>query len=141
MLVSSVEQSESVLYIYTHILSLLDFPPIYAITEHQVKILRLYSIEKREPSYTVGENVNCTTTMNNSMEVPLKTKNRTTTWSSSPTTGHIPQENYNSERHRCSFQVTEMLPLLIHPIDYKITCTHCPNSNKYGFIIFNFYQQ
>ena len=79
MLVSSVEQSESVLYIYTHILSLLDFPPIYAITEHQVKILRLYSIEKREPSYTVGENVNCTTTMNNSMEVPLKTKNRTTT--------------------------------------------------------------
>ena len=27
-------------------------------------------VEKKEPSYTVGGNVNCTATMENSMEVP-----------------------------------------------------------------------
>ena len=35
-------------------------------------------VEKRDPSYTVGGNVNCTTTMENSMEAPQKTKYRTT---------------------------------------------------------------
>ena len=34
------------------------------------------NVEKREPSYTVGGNVNCITTMENSMEFPQKTKNR-----------------------------------------------------------------
>ena len=33
-------------------------------------------VEKREPSYTVGGNVNSVATMENSMEVPQKTKNR-----------------------------------------------------------------
>ena len=33
-------------------------------------------MEKREPSYTVGGNVNSVTTMENSMEVPQKAKNR-----------------------------------------------------------------
>ena len=33
------------------------------------------------------------------MEVPYKSKNRITIWSSNPTTGHIPRENYNSKRH------------------------------------------
>ena len=37
-----------------------------------------------------------TATMENSMEVPSKTKNRTTIWASNPTTGHIPWENHNS---------------------------------------------
>ena len=29
------------------------------------------------------------TTMKNGMEMPLKTKNRTTNWSGSPTPGHV----------------------------------------------------
>ena len=39
-------------------------------------------------------------TMENSLEVPLKAKNRVTTWSSNPTPGHISRkdENSNSER-------------------------------------------
>ena len=36
--------------------------------------------------------------MENSMEVPQKTKNRTTIRPSIPTTGHIPWENHNSKR-------------------------------------------
>ena len=39
-----------------------------------------------------------TATMENSMEVPLKTKNRTTIWHNNPTTGHKPWENHNSKR-------------------------------------------
>ena len=35
-------------------------------------------VEKRESSYTVGGNLNCTTTMENIMEIPQKTKYRTT---------------------------------------------------------------
>ena len=35
--------------------------------------------------------------MKNSMEVPQKTKNRTR--SSNPTTGHLSEENHNSERY------------------------------------------
>ena len=35
-------------------------------------------VEKRELSYTVGGNVNWYATMENSMEVPLKSKYRTT---------------------------------------------------------------
>ena len=38
-----------------------------------------------------------TANVENSMEVPLKTKNRTTMSSSNPTTGHIPRENHNSK--------------------------------------------
>ena len=37
--------------------------------------------------------------MENSVEVPKKTKNRITIGSSNPTTGHIPRENRNSKRH------------------------------------------
>ena len=33
-------------------------------------------VEKRQPSYTIGRNVIGTVTMENSMEFPLKTKNR-----------------------------------------------------------------
>ena len=35
-------------------------------------------VEQRESSYTVGGNIVSITTMENSMEVPQKTKNRTT---------------------------------------------------------------
>ena len=37
--------------------------------------------------------------MENSMEVPQKTKNRTTPWSSNPIPGNIPGQNYNSKRY------------------------------------------
>ena len=36
-------------------------------------------MEKREPVYTVGENANHTTTMENRMGIPLKIRNKTTT--------------------------------------------------------------
>ena len=53
------------------------------------------------PSYTAGGNMNCIATMKYSIEVPLKTKNRTITtiWSSNPTPGHVTAENSNSERY------------------------------------------
>ena len=41
-------------------------------------------------------------TMENSMEVPQKTKDRVTIWSSNPTPGHISKENYKSKRYRSS---------------------------------------
>ena len=44
-------------------------------------------MEKREPSYTVGGNVIDAITMENSMEVPSKTKTRTTIWPSNPSPG------------------------------------------------------
>ena len=37
--------------------------------------------------------------MKNSREVPQKTKNRITTWSSNPTTGHISRQNSNLKRY------------------------------------------
>ena len=37
--------------------------------------------------------------MKNSMEVPLKIKNRTTRWPSNSSVGHIPGENYTLERY------------------------------------------
>ena len=37
--------------------------------------------------------------MENSMEVPQKTRNRITTWSSNPTPGHIYRENHYSKRY------------------------------------------
>ena len=38
--------------------------------------------------------------MENSMECPPKTKNRTTIWSSNPTPGLLFRENCNSKRHK-----------------------------------------
>ena len=38
-------------------------------------------------------------TMENSKEVPLKTKNRVAIWSSNPTPEDIPRQNYNSKRY------------------------------------------
>ena len=37
--------------------------------------------------------------MENNMEVPLKTRHKSTISPSNSTTGNIPQENYNSKRH------------------------------------------
>ena len=46
-------------------------------------------MEKRELSYTVGMQID-RVTMENSMEISLKTRNVTTISSNNPTTGHIP---------------------------------------------------
>ena len=56
-------------------------------------------VEKRDPLYTVGGNVNWYSHYENNMEVSQKIKNRTRIWPSNPTTGHIPWENHNSKRH------------------------------------------
>ena len=39
----------------------------------------------------------------NSMEVPPNTKNIFTIWSSNPTPGHIPRQNYNLKRQKHSY--------------------------------------
>ena len=54
-------------------------------------------MKKREPSYTVGGNVNGSTTMEDRMEVPKKTKYKATLWPSNSTPGHISRENNNSK--------------------------------------------
>ena len=41
--------------------------------------------------------------MENSMEVPHKTKNRITMWSNNPTPGNIPRQNYNLKRYLYSY--------------------------------------
>ena len=42
-------------------------------------------------------------TMENGMEVPQKANNRVAIWSSNPTPGHIPRQNYNSKRYMHSY--------------------------------------
>ena len=54
-------------------------------------------MKKREPSYTVCGNVNGSTTMEDRMEVPKKTKYKATLRPSNPTPGHISRENNNSK--------------------------------------------
>ena len=64
-------------------------------------------VEKRVPSYTVGGNVHGCNHYGKSMEVPQKTKNRTTIPFCTPTPGPLSRENHNSEkRHapQCSLQ-------------------------------------
>ena len=61
------------------------------------------SVEKREPSYIVGRNANryshYVLHMENSVEISLKTGNRTAIWPSNPTAGHTPRGNQNWKRH------------------------------------------
>ena len=64
--------------------------------------------------------------MENSMEVPQKTKNRITIWSSNPTYGHISRQNSNSKRY-------------MHPIFIAALCTiaktwkqpKCPSTEEW----------
>ena len=51
---------------------------------------------EKEPSYTVGGNIN----WNSCMEISQKTKNRTTTWSSNSTPGYISEKNENTRSKR-----------------------------------------
>ena len=56
-------------------------------------------VEKRELSYTVVGMQTDKATMENSIEIPLKVRNKTTMWPSNPTTGHIPWGNHNWKRY------------------------------------------
>ena len=56
--------------------------------------------EKREPLCTTGGNVNATTTMESSMKVPQKIKDRTTIWSKNSTSGYLPNRNKNTNLKR-----------------------------------------
>ena len=57
------------------------------------------SVEKRECSYTVGGTQTNTATMENSVEIPWKTGNRTVIWRSNPTAGHTHWGKQNWKRH------------------------------------------
>ena len=50
-----------------------------------------------------------TATMKNSVEIPLKTGNRTAIWPSNPTAGHTPQGNQNWKRDTCTLMFTAAL--------------------------------
>ena len=52
-------------------------------------------VEKGNLPYTVGDS----TTVENSMEVPHKTKDRIIIWSSNPTPGYISRQNYTLKRY------------------------------------------
>ena len=56
-------------------------------------------VEKREPSYTVGGNVNWYSQYGKQYGASLNSKNRATVWSSNPTPGHIPRENHNLKKY------------------------------------------
>ena len=56
--------------------------------------------EKREPSYTPGGNANTSTaTMENCVDSPYKTGNRTAIRPRNPTAGHTYRGNQNSKKH------------------------------------------
>ena len=65
-------------------------------------------VEKREPSYPVGWNINWYSHMENSMEIPQKTKSRMVIWSSNPTPGYISRKIYTSK-------------IYLHPYIYSST--------------------
>ena len=56
-------------------------------------------VEEREPSYTVGCDVNWCSHCGKQYGSSSKTKNRVAIWSSSPTLGHILRQNYNLKRY------------------------------------------
>ena len=76
--------------------------------------------EKREPSYTVGGNVNGAATMENSMDSPQKVKSRTTIWSSYSTSWYLSEEYQNTNTRRyvhCMFIVAlfTIAKIWMHP--------------------------
>ena len=58
----------------------------------------MYSVEKREFSYTVDRNVNWGSHYGKQYERSSKTKNRVAIWSGNPIPGHISRQNYNSKK-------------------------------------------
>ena len=60
----------------------------------------MLGLEKREPSYTAGVNVNWYSHDEKQYGDSLKTENRVTIWSSNPTPGHISRKDKNSNSKR-----------------------------------------
>ena len=72
-------------------------------------------VEKKEPTLLVVLQVG-TATMENSMEVCQKTKNRATVWSGNLIPGHISGENHTVKRytHHCLQQIRHGSSLNVH---------------------------
>ena len=72
-------------------------------------------LEKKEPTLLVVLQVG-TATMENSMEVRQKTKNRATVWSGNLIPGHISGENHTVKRytHHCLQQIRHGSSLNVH---------------------------
>ena len=68
----------------------------YVLLKKQQKTNVGQNVEKREPFCTVGGNVNCCTTMENSIEVTKNIKSRMIIWSSNSASGYFSQENKNT---------------------------------------------
>ena len=69
---------------------------------HSLKCLQVTNagedVEKREPSYPTGGNVNWCSFYREQYGISSVTKNRTTMRSSNPTPGHVSGQNSNSNR-------------------------------------------
>ena len=60
------------------------------------------------------------------MEIPQKTKHRTTIWSSNPTPGHLPRENHDSQRH-----ITPMFIAALFAIAKTWQPPKCPSTEEW----------
>ena len=58
--------------------------------------------------------------MENSMEVPQRTKNRATKWSSNPTPGHISREKHNLKRYRHLMFFAALFTIARHGSNLKV---------------------
>ena len=81
---------------------------------------------KGNPLTLLVEMQTSTATMENSVEIPLKTGNRTALWPSNPTSGHTHQGNQNWKRH--------VYPS-VHPALFIIARTwkqpRCPSADEW----------
>ena len=80
-----------------------DEPSHTNLNGHNLKVYKQEMLERvwrkeNPPTLLVGMQIG-EATMENSTEVPQKTKNRVAIWSSNPTPGHISRQNYNSKRY------------------------------------------
>ena len=72
-----------------------------------------------EHSNTISGNVNWCNCYGKHMEVPKKTKNRTTIRSINHTPGHLAIENHNSKRYmppQCSFRHSSWQHQILNPL-------------------------
>ena len=83
-------------------------------------------VEKRKPSYIIGNTVNWYSHYGEQYRNSLKSwkYTRTTVWFRNPTLGHISGENYNSKRYTYSNVHSKLPshPRLPHPIEQSAPC-------------------